>query len=251
MTYNCLVADDFDVQRSLLAKFVSRIPNLKLSGSCADGLEAAIMIAKGDIDIVFCDIDMPNLSGIGLLRSLKNPPVFIFITGHSDYAVESYNLDVVDFILKPMMFDRFLKAANKAIDQVNAKAQKLPEQVIEIAAPENDDYFFIKESHGITRLKYSDVLFIESLGDFSKIHTVNNHKHILLSGLKNLESQLPLSIFVRVHKQYIANLNNVLTVTPTELHFINKQTIAVGSSYRKTLLDSFMSKDLIKRKAGN
>jgi len=254
MTYNCLVADDFVVQRNVLSKLIKRIPQLKLVSVCEDGLEAALIIAKGNIDIVFCDINMPSLSGIGLLHSLTDPPVFVFITAHGGYAVESFDLEIADFMLKPVEPDRFLKAVHRAMALVDAKRAANTNGVtrliggVEAIATGADDHFFIKESHGVTRLKYSDVLYIESLGDFSKIHTLSDQKHILLSGLKDLEGQLPSSMFIRVHKQFIANLSNVLTITPTGMLFVNKQAIGVGATYRKALLDTFMSKEVLKRK---
>jgi two-component system LytT family response regulator len=252
MIYTCLIADDNVIERDVLSMFINKLPQLKIVSECEDGLQAAGVLATEQIDIVFCDIDMPDLSGIGLLKSLRNPPVFVFITSYRDYAVESYDLDVVDFIVKPVTFERLLKAVNKATENVKLKADATNRPIATgmgelITDSQTDDHFFIKESHGITRLKYSDVIYIESLGDFSKIHTTRNQTHIVLSGLKNMEIQLPEDIFKRVHKQYIVNLNFVATVTANDVHFLDKQIIPVSATYRQKLLDIFVNKDIIKR----
>jgi len=249
MTYSCLIADDNVIERDLLSMFVKKIPLLNIVAECEDGLQAAEVLSTQKIDIVFCDIDMPDLSGIGLLKSLQNPPVFVFITSYRDYAVESFDLDVVDFVLKPVSFERLLKAANKAIEYVKLKTDSAAIIGTGMLLPESekDDYFFIKENHGVTRIKYSDVIYIESLGDFSKIHTIHNQTHIVLSSLKNLEVQLPAEVFKRVHKQYIANLNFIITIGTNDLHLLDKQTIPVSTTYRQELLDTFVNKDIIKR----
>jgi two-component system LytT family response regulator len=255
MKYSCLVADDNVIERDAVSMFLQKIPNIEIIAECESGTEAAAILADQHIDIVFSDIDMPNLDGIGLLKSLRNPPVFIFITSFEDFAVESWNLDVIDFILKPVKFDRLLKAVNKAIEYLQFKAIINTQKLNTITAEHSDnqifadDHFFIKETKGITKLKYAEVLFIESMGDFSKIITVQGQSHIILSGLKSLLEQLPLNIFKRVHKQYIVNLNHIHTVAISDIHFYNNQIIPISSLYRQELLEAFVNKDIIKRKS--
>jgi two-component system LytT family response regulator len=216
-------------------------------------MEGIEVIANQHVDIVFSDIDMPELDGIGFLKSLKNPPVFIFITSFADFAAESWNLDVVDFIVKPLKLERLIQAVNKATEYLQLKAIQAENIQKELHTKEQsnifaDDFFFIKESKGITKLRYADVLFIESMGDFSKISTLNNKKHVVLTGLKNLLEQLPLTVFKRVHKQYVVNLDHVHTVSPTDIHFFNDQSVPVSDLYRQETLDAFVKKDVIKRK---
>lgn len=251
MIYTCIIADDSPIERDLLSMFIAKMPQLKLVGVCEDGSEAAVLIANTKVDIVFSDIDMPNLTGTGLLKSLKNPPAFIFITSFRDYAVESFDLDVMDFIVKPLRFERLLKAVNKTIDYLQLKQSKAAGNgklaAENIVFGEKDDHFFIKEINGITKIKYSDVVFIESMGDFSKVHTLEEQTHVVLSGLKYFEPQLPPSIFKRIHKQYIVNLSHISTVTSTHVQLPAKRTVPLSSTYRQSLLDAFVLKDVIKR----
>lgn len=249
MRYTCIVVDDNVIERDLISLFVSKIPALDLVAICEDGVEASSILTSRQVDIVFCDIDMPELSGTALLKSLKTPPAFVFITSFADYAVESYNLDVIDFVLKPVTFERLLKASNKAIEYVTLKARHADQPLtVENTIVKDDDCFFIKETNGITKLKYADVTFIESIGDFSKVHTIQSRTHLVLSSLKSIETQLPGEIFKRVQKQYIVNLQFVSTVTTTEILLSNSQQIPISALYRQALLDAFVSKDLIKRK---
>ena len=252
MIYSCLIADDNIIERDLIEMFLRKINSLEIKKVCQNGSEVATYLIDNNIDIVFCDIDMPDLSGIGLLKSLRKPPVFIFITSYADYAVESINLDVLDFILKPATFERILKSANKAIEYLqlkgNLNAESIPKESPRIAT---DDHFFIKETQGITKLKYNDVVFIESMGDFSKIHTLHTNTHIVLSGLKNLELQIPENIFKRVHKQYIVNLNYVATISSADVLLHDKRTIPLGQQYRQQLLEAFVNKEVIKRNFTN
>lgn len=248
MIFNCIIADDNMIERDLLSMFISKVPHLNVVAVCEDGLQAAAVIASQPVDIVFCDIDMPDLTGIGLLKSLKNPPTFVFVTSYKDYAVESFDLDVIDFMVKPVSFERVLKAVNKATEHVKLKASaSLAADSLEAGDTATDDHFFIKENQGITRLKYADVIFVESMGDFSKIHTTHKQTHVVLSNLKSMEAQLPGNVFKRVHKQHIVNLNHIGTVTATDIHFLNKEVIPVSGTYRQQLLDAFVNKELIKR----
>jgi two-component system LytT family response regulator len=254
MIYKCIIADDNAVELHMLRVFLQKISSIEITAECENGVDVAAILTDQHIDIVFSDIDMPDLDGVALLKSLRNPPVFIFVTSFENYALESWNLNVIDFILKPVKFERLAQAVNKAIEYLQLKAilnsQKIP-AATETAASDiyADDHFFIKETKGITRLKYSEVLFIESLGDFSKIMTVHNSTHIVLAGLKNVLEQLPATIFKRVHKQYVVNLNQIHTITSTDVHFCSPQTVPVSSLYKQNLLDAFLKKDIIKRKS--
>ncbi|RZL44446.1 MAG: response regulator transcription factor, partial [Pedobacter sp.] len=197
------------------------------------------------VDIVFSDIDMPELSGTGLLKTLKTKPLFIFITSHSQYAAESFDLDALDFIVKPATFERLLKATNKAIEYIELR--KSANHSVEDTSKSldgSDDYFFFRETKGITKLNYKDVIYIESMGDFSKIYTIDE-KHIILVGLKNLEKQLP-EAFSRVHKQYIINVNHISTITSHEVHLKNF-VVPINSASRQELLDRVIDKKTLSR----
>ncbi|RZL18992.1 MAG: response regulator transcription factor [Pedobacter sp.] len=252
MQYNCLVADDNIIEQDIVALYISKIPTLRLVASCNNGAEAAKVLEEEDVDIVFSDIDMPGLSGINLLKGLKHPPVFIFITSFTDYAVESFELDAVDYIVKPLTFERFYQAANKAIEYIEVKRvlQNNGTQILtkgeETPVPE-DDYFFIKQTHNITKLKYSEVIYVESMGDFSKIFTSPKDYFITLVSLKNLEQQLPAGKFMRVHRQFIVNTDRIVTIGGTSVSLDNKQIIPVGELYKQELLSRVVDKKVIGR----
>ncbi|MGA9651820.1 MULTISPECIES: LytTR family DNA-binding domain-containing protein [Pedobacter] len=246
MTYSCLIVDDNEIERDAIEMHVNKIPSLKIVAVCKDGMEAFSILNNTAVDIIFSDIDMPEISGTTLLKTLKNKPLFIFITSHSQYAAESFELDALDFIVKPATFERLLKAANKAIEYIELK--KLVKQTPEEPSKEldkEDDYFFFKETKGITKLKYSDVIYIESMGDFSKIYT-GSDKHVILVGLKNLEKQLP-DFFSRVHKQYIINVNHISTITAHELHLNHNFIVPISAINRQDLLDRVIDKKTLSR----
>jgi two-component system LytT family response regulator len=239
--YTCLIVDDNEIERDAIEMHLRNINLLEIKAICSNGMEAAAVLLKEPIDIVFSDIDMPELSGTGLLKSLKNPPEFIFITSFTQYAAESFDLDALDFIVKPATFERLMKATTKAITYLDLK--KLAQSNHNpIPIETNNAYFFLKETKGFTRLKYGDVIYIESMGDFSQIYT-SAGKHITLVNLKNLERQLPLSFF-RVHKQYIINLNQISTVTSNEILLNHTYTVPISISNRQELLEKISAKTL-------
>jgi len=248
--YKCLVADDNLVEQKLIVHYLEKIANIKLMNVCSDGHEAAEIINSEHIDIVFSDINMPGLSGTDLLKSLKNPPVFVFITSHADYAAESFDLDAVDFILKPFNFHRFVKGVNKAIRHVESELARKTETQGKLPEPMDachfGEHFFIKEAHGTTKLRYSDVFYIESMGDFSNIYTVDNEKRTTLVNLKTLGNQLPSS-FCRVHRQFIVNLDHAVTITANTILLTNKKSIPVSAFYRQACLKFFINKKVTSR----
>ncbi|MET0572685.1 MAG: LytTR family DNA-binding domain-containing protein [Pedobacter agri] len=247
MLYKCIIVDDNEIERDALEMHLKKISSLQIIKICTSGVEAAEVLSNTEIDIVFSDIDMPELSGMALLKITKNKPLFIFITSHSEYAVESYDLDAIDFIVKPATFERILKAANKAIEYLELKKQISVEgnEQAEIRK-ENEDFFYFRETKGITKLKYSDVIYIESMGDFSKLFT-SNDKHVILVSLKNLEKQLPEDIFTRVHKQYIININHIATLTNHEVHLDFNFIVPISASNRQELMEKSIEKKILSR----
>ncbi|MFI5453533.1 LytR/AlgR family response regulator transcription factor [Pedobacter sp. UC225_61] len=245
MSYKCLIVDDNEIERDAIEMYLRKINTLDIRAVCSNGVEAAEILINEPIDIVFSDIDMPELSGMGLLKSIKNAPVFIFITSFTEYAAESFNLDALDFIVKPATFERLLKASTKAIEYLDLKKlANLNSNPVPIA--ETDTHFFIKETKGFTRLNYDDVIYIESMGDFSKIYTAND-KHITLVNLKNLERQLP-AFFIRVHKQYIINLNQVSTITNNEIILNYNNAVPVSLTNRQELVEKIANKTISRHK---
>ncbi len=252
MPYNLLVADDNLIERDAVAMILKKLPQTGSITTCEDGEEALKVLQTNTIDVVFSDINMPGLSGLNVLKNLTYPPPFVFITSYPDYAIEGFNLDAIDFVLKPVTFERLKKAAEKAFEYIALKtaARNNPSTGLnEIIAAENptDSHFFIRETKGITRLRYSEVLYFESMGDFSKIYKTDGQSHIILSGLKSLESQLPDTLFKRVHKQYIINMDHLQTIARGEVFLTNRTSIPVSTVYKDEITAAFIKKDPIKR----
>lgn len=244
--YKCLIVDDNEIERDAIEMYLRKINRLQIVAVCKNGIEASDILAKENIDIVFSDIDMPDLSGFALLKTTFGQPVFIFITSFSEYAPEGFNLDALDFIVKPATFERLLKASNKAIEYLEIK--KIIANNVDLTHSEasTDKYFFIKETKGYTRLNYSDVIYIESMGDFSKIYTSEN-KHITLVNLKNLEMALPVE-FLRVHKQFIINLNQIVTVTSSEIILRHNFTVPISALHKQDLMAKITNKTILRHK---
>ncbi|RLJ72625.1 LytR/AlgR family response regulator transcription factor [Pedobacter alluvionis] len=248
MTYSCLIVDDNEIERDAIEMHLKKIPSLNIIAVCSNGIEASQILSTVSVDIVYSDIDMPELSGMDLLKSIKKQPLFIFITSFSEYAAESFNLDALDFIVKPATFERILKATNKAIEYIELRKQlnKLPVENLNNDDKNDDDYFFFRETKGITKLKYNDVIYIESMGDFSKLFT-SSDKHVILVSLKNLEKQLPSKIFSRVHKQYIININHIVTLTNHEVHLDHNFLVPISAANRQELLERSIDKKILSR----
>jgi two-component system, LytTR family, response regulator len=254
-TYKCLIAEDNLLDRDAIEMFLSKIDKLELVAVCSDGLEAIQVLQQKKIDIVFTDIDMPGLSGIELIQQMPHPPVFIFISSFSEYAAESYNLDVIDFVVKPASLSRLEKATHKAIEYIELK-KRVENAGTEISggvfgtnvlAVDTSDHFFIKENFDYTRIDIASLLFIESMGNFSKLQTQQQKKHITLVSLKNMESQLPSHIFKRVHKQYIINMQHIVSISSEGVVMLSGgYQVPLGDIYKASLLEMINKKVLVR-----
>lgn len=228
--YKCIIADDNLIDLDTLKFYLKKIEKIEIVATCKTSLEVFQILVKQKVDVVFSDIDMPGLSGIDLLKSIKNPPVFVFITSFADYAVESFNLDVIDFIVKPLAFDRLLKAANKTFEYLEIK------KVVSKKIKSKDEYFFIKDAHGLTKLNYQDVLNIESYGDFSKVYTIKGDKsHLVLANLKSIEQQLPDDTFIRIHRQHIININHLVGIKNGDVTLVQDKIIPLSTTFKQNL----------------
>jgi two-component system, LytTR family, response regulator len=251
-TYKCLIADDNLLDRDALEMYIGKITNLHIEAICSNGLEAAAVLKQKEIDIVFTDIDMPGLSGIELIQSLTNPPVFIFISSHEEYAAESYALDVIDYIVKPVSLAKMQKAANKAIEYLELRKNAGSYTISATATEEikstsaNSNHFFIKEDKDYTRIDIANLLFIESMGNFSKLQT-SEKKHLTLVSLKNMEMQLPSTEFLRVHRQFIINLQHVVSVAScSDIILSGGYSVPLGDLYKASLMEVVNKKMMLR-----
>jgi len=254
--YKCLIADDNMLDRDVVEMNLSKIDNVTIEAVCSNGLEASTILIEKEIDIVFTDIDMPDMNGMELLQSLKQPPVFIFISSYGEYAAESYNMDVIDFIVKPVKLPRLVKAVNKAIEYIELKkklgnAEKNDKVILLNDEGLNDggikDHFFIKENYDYIKVENKEVVYIESMGNFSRLYTTENKKYITLVGLKNVEAQLPTEDFIRVHKQFIININHLISLSNNNEIILKGNVIIPLSTVYKSAFMEIINKKMLLR----
>jgi DNA-binding LytR/AlgR family response regulator len=209
---NCIIVDDEPLALELLADNISKVPFLNLVDTCRNPFEAIAVLNEKQVDLIFLDIQMPGLSGIQFLQSIRPDSMVIFITAYDRYALEGFNLDVVDYLLKPVSFDRFLKAAAKANELYSLK-----HKIIDLIP----DYLFINSEYNLIKINLSDILYIEGLKDYVKIFTTQQERPILTRiNMKAVEEKLPVQRFIRVHKSFI--------ISTARINSIRKNRIRIG-----------------------
>ncbi len=238
-----IIVDDEPLALDILEAHIEKIPELELLSRCSNAIEANQALNENEVDLLFLDIQMPQLTGIEFLRSIKNPPMVIFTTAYPEYAVEGFNLEAVDYLLKPISFERFLKATNKVIDRMNAGDGSTDPGS---ASDSADDFFFVKSDKKLVKVFYKDILYIEGLKDYVIIRTETG-RVITLQTMKSLEHKLPSSMFMRIHRSYIMNLQKIKALEGNMVELVEKgQTkhIPIGKNYRDGLAELVESKKL-------
>lgn len=231
MSISCVIVDDEPLARSLLKDYVSKIPSLKLVDVCSSPLAAMEVLKANTVDLLFLDIQMPEITGISLLKILKKRPLVVLTTAYSEYALESYELDVVDYLLKPITFQRFLQA----VDKVSSRLQQPPAPVEKVAPSPAQPFIFVKDGTKLVKVNWEDILYIEGLKDYVTIHT-RQQKIISLQRLKTLEEQLPSEQFIRIHNSFIVALSAIDSVQKNEVH-IGQAALPISDSYKKLFRD--------------
>lgn len=233
-TLKCLIVDDESLARKLMEENIRQVPFLELVGTCKNAFEAMQVLAETPVDLIFLDIQMPGMLGTQLLQSLPVKPMVIFVTAYSNYAVESYELEVVDYLMKPVSLERFTKAAYKALD-MHQKKIALSAQTVE-KSPENPDFFFVNVEYSLVKIPVKDITHIEGMKDYVKIFLETSKKPVLTkSTLKGIEAKLPTQGFLRVHKSFIVNLDKIQSIRNREIK-IGDCEIPVGESNLEELL---------------
>ena len=229
---NCLIIDDEPLAVELLEDFVSKVPFLKLVATCSNGIEAISVVKSNNIDLIFTDIEMPDFSGIEFIKALDVKPLFIFTTAYSHYAIEGFNLNAVDYLVKPIPFHRFLTAVNRAQEvflMKNKEGRVVEPQTTTLIEPSN--FIFVKADYENIKINLDDIKYIEGLKDYIKIYS-NSHKPILtLSSFKKIEEKLPVNLFVRVHRSYIVSLKYIHSVQRNRI-LIDEVRIPIGNNYK-------------------
>jgi len=233
-SYKCLIVDDEPLAVELIKEHASKIATLEVIGSTHNPLDALEIINTQEVDLVFLDIQMPVLTGLELARSLKNPPSIIFTTAYRDYAVESYEMDVIDYLVKPITFVRFIKAINKFVDQKESK-HSVP-IINNVVSEEAKDHLFVNVSRKYQRINFDDILYLESLREYVRIFTLET-AYMTKSSMADIEKQLP-NYFLRIHRSFTVNTNKVDAYTSHDVE-IGKKEIPIGVSYKKVVQEQF------------
>ncbi len=230
--FNCLIVDDEPPAREVLRRYIQQIPMLGLAGECGNALQALVVLQQAPVDLLFLDIQMPQISGIDLIGTLKQPPKIVLTTAFEQYAVQAFELDVIDYLVKPIRFERFLKAVMKALPEHElSAAQQSPVAATE---PVNPAFLYFRADRKMVKVFLNDILYIESLKDYVKILTVRGTV-VTRHAMTALEVMLPGALFLRVHRSFIVALSKIDSFTQEEID-IQQKLIPIGKLYRQQVL---------------
>lgn len=234
----CVLIDDEPPALSILAEYVGKTDFLELTASFTNAVKAFEFVNQQPVDLLFIDIQMPDMTGVEFVSKLRNKPMIVFTTAFSQYAIDGFKADAIDYLLKPIDFPDFLKAANKAREWIQVKSNKT--ETIE----SNNDFLFIKSEHKIVRLNFEDILYVQGMSEYVKIYLQVGKPVMSLLSLKALEARLPEQHFMRVHKSFIVNLNKISIVERNEIYYDNGTVIPVSNQYREAF-QNYLDKNFI------
>ena len=241
MTIRCAVIDDEYLARQYIKDYISKIPFLELVGDFNSPLKATELLQKGKIDLLFLDIQMPDITGLDVLRSLRDRPFVVLTTAFKEYALEGYELDIIYYLLKPFSFDRFLKAVTKVnaiMTKIAEKGDVKPEIESEQETNFKADYLIIRADRKHYKINYDDLIYIEGQKAYVTFHYVGNKRVTALASLKELEEKLTESKFIRIHKSYIVSIKKIASLEGNLIE-ISDQKLPVGKSYRSKVEEVF------------
>ena len=235
LTIKCIITDDEPFARKGLQGYVGQIDFLDLKGVCENAVELNSLLKKEPVDLLFLDIEMPYLTGIEFLKQLPAPPRVIFTTAYEKYALQGFELEVLDYLLKPISFDRFLRAANKAFDYFR----------LQQAPATGDDYIFVKADSKLEKIAFADILFAEALENYVAIYT-KEKKIITHLTLKMLQEKLPATAFIQPHKSYLAAIDKIASLEGNMLH-IAQYTVPISKYQKEEVMEKIVNSKLLKR----
>ena len=251
----CLIVDDEPPAREVIKRYIEQVPLLELAGECANAIQALIVLQQQPVDLIFLDIRMPQLNGTDFLKALINPPRIIFTTAYAEYALDGFELDVVDFLMKPVRFDRFLKAVNKACLAPEARASAAPGEESErmggkvhgsiggrvggnvgpsVPERKNDSFVYFRADRKMVKVMLADILYIESMKDYVKVITAET-TIVTKQSISSVEAMLPENVFARTHRSFIVNLANIRSFT-NDLIEVGRVQVPVGKLYRNAVM---------------
>jgi DNA-binding LytR/AlgR family response regulator len=239
MKLKCIIIEDEPVARKVLQEFIEEIDYLELKGYAENPLKAMPLLDGHDIDIIFLDINMPKINGIDFLKSYKTNARTIITTAYPVYAVEAYGLDVLDYLVKPVSFERFLKACNKVKELSELKS------TTPLNTGKSNDHFFIKCENQIEKVFYNDLLYAESMMNYVMLYTTTKKMMVYIT-MKGLEEQLPVENFIKVHKSFIVNIGKIKSIEGNILH-VGNEKIAVSQNLREKVINQIIQDKMIRR----
>ncbi|WP_199136587.1 LytR/AlgR family response regulator transcription factor [Pedobacter sp. ASV12] len=229
-TIKCLIVDDEPIARQIIEGYAKQYPLLEVVASCEDAMEARIQLQKQPIDLIFLDINMPVIDGIGFLKTLKKAPQVIFTTAYKEYAVDAFELSASDYLLKPFSFERFLMAVDKVAEKLAPATTPTP--VVETIPV--DDFMFIKSDNKIFKVAFDDILYLEAFGNYTKVF-LSDKQLMPTATLTSLEEVLPKNRFIRVHRSFIINKNHISHIEGNRV-FIRNQEVPISANFREGFL---------------
>lgn len=242
MTLKCIIIDDEPIARKLLQEYIEETDFLTLVGSAENPLKAAGLISEFEPDLIFLDVNMPKMNGFQFLKSTPNLPMVIMTTAYGQYALDGFEMAVVDYLVKPFSLERFLKAAQKALELKKLKAGATGKVS---KTEEEQDHFFVKCNGRLEKVFYNELIYVEAMANYVTLYTVNN-KLIVYLTIKGLSEKLPADNFIQVHKGYIVNIDKIKAIEGNMLHVENAK-ITVGASYQNILADKVLKDRYFKR----
>ena len=241
MKIRCVVVDDEHLAREYIINYIAKIPQLELVGDFNSPLKAMDLIKEKKVDLIFLDIQMPDITGIDFMKSLEKKPEVIFTTAYQEYAIEGFNINATDYLLKPFSFERFFQAVNKVIDHVGLRSEnkikvpELPQNETKIA----DGFLTVKADRKLYKINFDHIIYIEGQRAYVTFHT-ENKRITALASLKDLEESLPEGDFIRIHKSYIVSVKEILSLEGNIIE-VNNVKLPVGKNYKDTVLKIFGS----------
>ncbi len=232
---NVLIVDDEPLALDVLETYIGQMPELNLVKRCSNALEANEVLKSHDIDLMFLDIQMPQLTGIDFVKTLTRPPMVVFTTAYPNYAIQGFDLNALDYLLKPISLERFMKSVNKAIEQHELSLRENHHS----SGPESTEFFFVKADKKLVKVNFDDIIYIEGLKDYVIIR-LNHGRVITLQTMKSLEEKLPYGRFKRIHRSYIVAMDKILAIEGNMVEVMEKdkpKLLPIGKNYREDLLD--------------
>ena len=227
----CIAVDDEPLALELLEDNISKVPYLQLVAKCSNAIEAMKVLQQQPADLIFLDIQMPGLTGLQFIQSMTEKPMIILITAYEKYALEGFNLDVTDYLVKPVSLDRFVKACNKAKELYELKNRPNKD------ASSNPDYFFVNVDYSLLKINFNDIRYVEGLKDYIKIHLKSSSRAIITRmAMKAIEEELPVAKFLRIHKSYIVSLEHITAIRKNSV-FLDEMELPVGENFREAVLN--------------